>query len=97
MSIDHKTVQRCADLARLRLDESEIQSMTGHLNQILAYAESIQKIPTEGIVPSFFVSDFQNVTRPDQPESGLSTSEAMVNAPLQVQGFFKIPRAIENR
>jgi aspartyl-tRNA(Asn)/glutamyl-tRNA(Gln) amidotransferase subunit C len=42
VSVDRAEVVRIAELARLRLDEDEVDHLTGDMNRILAYADRLR-------------------------------------------------------
>jgi aspartyl-tRNA(Asn)/glutamyl-tRNA(Gln) amidotransferase subunit C len=51
MSLDTATVRRIASLARIRLEEAEVERMRLELNGILGWIEQLQAVDTEGVEP----------------------------------------------
>jgi len=49
MSVEREDVLRIASLARLRLDEDELQRMTGDLNSILGHVDALGALGDEGL------------------------------------------------
>ena len=95
MGVTRKEVQKVADLARLRLDEQEMEEMTSQLNDILDYFEKLKELDTEDVEPLSHVLPLKNVFREDVVEPSLTQEEALRNAPEKGRGHFKVPRVID--
>ncbi|RME50165.1 MAG: Asp-tRNA(Asn)/Glu-tRNA(Gln) amidotransferase subunit GatC, partial [Caldilineae bacterium] len=74
-------VEHIARLARLALTEAEIAQFQEQLSAILEYAETLQQLDTEGVPPTTSALPLHTVMRPDEPRPGLSTEDALANAP----------------
>jgi len=94
-TIDRKTVYRVADLARLYLTDDEIEQMTVSLNKILEFEEQLKGVNTDNVEPMAQAVPGVNVMREDVVENSLPLREVMLNAPDEVEGFFRVPRIIE--
>lgn len=88
--ITDKTVEHVADLARLGLSESEISTFTAQLKHILEFVNSLGDVDTSEIVPTRQITGLTNVFREDNVSSSLSQKEALQNAPLSHNGYFKV-------
>ncbi len=95
MKVTEKDVKYIAQLSRLVIPESEMGKFTEQFNQILNYADILQKIDTTGIEPTAHVLPLKNVLREDVALPGVSNAEALKNAPAVHAGGFKVPRVIE--
>jgi aspartyl-tRNA(Asn)/glutamyl-tRNA(Gln) amidotransferase subunit C len=85
--VDPATVRHVASLARVDLDDAEVERFTGQFAEILEYFEALEDVPEidgEG--------DLVNVMRPDEVREGLTRAEALRNAPETEEGRFKGPR-----
>jgi aspartyl-tRNA(Asn)/glutamyl-tRNA(Gln) amidotransferase subunit C len=88
-------VERVAHLARLELNAEEKELFARQLAGILAYAEQIQRVPTEGVEPTSHAGDAaalrEDVVRPSLPRE-----ESLASAPDSdpVAGLFKVPRVL---
>jgi len=51
MSVDSATVRRIAHLARIKVEDKEVEHLQGELNAILAFVEELSKIDVEGVEP----------------------------------------------
>lgn len=95
MKITAKDVKHIANLSRLTVPDSEMEKFTEQFNQILNYADILQKLDTEGIEPTPYVLPISNVLREDVAVEGVSHEDALSNAPDVKNGGFKVPRVIE--
>ncbi|MDD4320015.1 MAG: Asp-tRNA(Asn)/Glu-tRNA(Gln) amidotransferase subunit GatC [Acidaminococcaceae bacterium] len=95
MKVTAKEVKHIANLSRLTVPDSEMEKFTEQFNQILNYADILQKLDTKGIEPTPYVLPISNVLREDIAVEGVSHEEALSNAPDVQNGGFKVPRVIE--
>lgn len=96
MKITKKDVEHVAMLARLHLDEEEKAKYTEQLNSILDYMEKLNQLDTEKVEPTSHVLPIKNVFRKDRVEKSLANEEVLANAPDKEDGYFKVPRIIED-
>jgi aspartyl-tRNA(Asn)/glutamyl-tRNA(Gln) amidotransferase subunit C len=89
--IDRDQVLHVARLARLRLSEQEVETMTGELSGILEHVDRIAKLDLEGVEPTTHVVALENVLRADEPRPSLSPEVALAPAPEPVDGSFRVP------
>lgn len=83
-------VENIAQLARLKLTESETAMFQEQLSSILLYAEAIQTLDTTDIPPTTSAIPHHTVMRDDTPTDGLSTTEALSNAPDTADDSFRV-------
>lgn len=95
MSITVKDVQHVAKLARLQLSPEEEATFTEQMNAILQYAEKLNELDTENVKPTTHVLQVSNVMRDDVVKTSLSQEEALLNAPEEEDGHFKVPAVLE--
>ncbi len=95
MKITRKQVEHVALLARLKLGEDEIATFTGQMDAILAYADKLNELDTDGIVPTAHAVPMENAFRPDEVSPSIGVENALENAPEKADGFFKVPKVIE--
>ena len=81
MALTRAQVVHIAELAKLTLNEDEIDKMAQQLSAILDHAARLQEIDTTAIPPTASVVPLQNVMRADQVGDSLSREEALANAP----------------
>jgi aspartyl-tRNA(Asn)/glutamyl-tRNA(Gln) amidotransferase subunit C len=97
VSVTQKDVDHVARLARLSFNDEEKQRLTAELNTILAYMEQLNGLDTENVEPLSHVIELENVFRKDVRKPGLSTDDALQNAPGRVEDFFTVPKVIADR
>ena len=88
-------IEYISNLARIELDENDKQEMNRQLGQVLQFMEQLAGVELEDASGSDTSSGPVNVTREDQPRESLPHSEAMKNAPSEVNGLFQLPRIVE--
>jgi aspartyl-tRNA(Asn)/glutamyl-tRNA(Gln) amidotransferase subunit C len=79
-------VRHVADLARVGLDDEEVERFTDQFADILDYFETLDEVPEVERE-----ADLVNVMRPDEERASLSQEEALANAPETEDGYFKGP------
>jgi len=89
--IDRDQVLHVARLARLRLSEEEVETMTGELSGILEHVDRIGKLDLEGVKPTTHVVALENVLRADDPRPSLPPEIALEQAPDPLDGAFRVP------
>jgi aspartyl-tRNA(Asn)/glutamyl-tRNA(Gln) amidotransferase subunit C len=88
-------VHEVAKLARITLSSGEEEELGRQLGQVLDYVAKLNALDVSGVEPMAHGAPRLNVTRPDQPEPGLSQEEALANAPAQGHGLILVPRIVE--
>lgn len=94
MAITRQTVLHVAELARLRLDDSELEALKTDLDKIVAYVDELETLDTSGVEPTAHMA-VGAAWRPDQREPGLSTEQALAEAPQIVAGGFGVPSFVD--
>lgn len=95
MSIDRKTVEHVAKLARLEMSAEELARYEQQLGAILGYIEQLRELDVAGAEPMAHAGGFTNVFRADEPRPGLSNEDALRNAPEKAGPYFVVPRILE--
>ena len=95
MKINRNQVEQVARLARLALDEDELDALTGQMDAILGYVEKLNALNTDGIVPTAHAVPMENAFRADEVKPSIGVEKALQNAPAAGNGCFKVPRVIE--
>jgi aspartyl-tRNA(Asn)/glutamyl-tRNA(Gln) amidotransferase subunit C len=89
--IDRDQVLHVARLARLRLDDAEVERMAGELSGILDHIEKIGELDLDDVEPTSHVIQVENVLREDEPRPSLPRDRALEQAPDPVAGGFGVP------
>ncbi len=83
-----------ANLAMLNLSENEIKNYTKDMQEILNYAEIINKIDTSNVDETIGVAEQKNRFRKDEIIPFKTRENLLQNAPSQDEGMFQIPKVI---
>jgi len=98
MKITEKEVRRVAELANLALSDDEVVHMAHDMSGILTHIEKLNELDTKGVEPMtqvlYEASDTATL-REDIERPSLSNAEAVANAPLTSNGYYKVPLVIE--
>lgn len=95
MKIDKETVDKIAHLARLELTDAEKEHSIAELSEILSFMEKLNELDTSGVKPLIYMNEAVNVLRPDVVIQELTREEALKNAPLKNEEFFKVAKVIK--
>jgi len=91
MGISRQDVEKVAMLARLRLSESELATMTDQLAQIVAYVDQLSEVDTEGVEPMAHAIELHNVFKDDCVSASLPREQALANAPRHDGRGYLVP------
>ncbi len=94
MKISREDVQKVAQLARLRLCEEELVTMTGQLDTILSYVDKLNELDTDGVEPTTHVLAVSNAFREDCVRPSLTRQRALANGPAVDEESFLVPRVL---
>jgi len=92
--ISSDEVKKVAQLARLELNESEINQHAEQLEKILEYINQLDKINTENIICTTRAIEVVNVLRKDEMINYENSEELLDLAPSREDKFFKVPKII---
>lgn len=88
-----ETVDHVARLAHLSLTAEEREVFARQLDAVLAYAESIQALDTDGVPPMSHAAATETF-REDVPHEGLPRQTVLDAAPDADDGLFRVPRVL---
>ena len=92
--ISSDEVKKVAQLARLELNENEIQNHAKQLEKILDYIKQLEKINTDNISCTTRAIEVVNVLRKDEQKDYKNSEELLDLAPSREDKFFKVPKII---
>ena len=100
MSVDKATVAKIASLARIKMNDDELERMAPELSQILDWVEQLGEVDTSQVEPMTAVIPNTLRLRDDvvdaDPLTGGGRRDAVLaNAPAAELGFFGVPNVIE--
>ena len=88
-------VRKVASLARLKVSEAEVASLTADLTAILGYVDVLNEVDTSGVEPMVHAVELSNVLRADIVIESLPRTMALSNAPRSDGEHFLVPAIIE--
>ncbi len=94
MSLSKEDVQRVSLLARLKLSDDELTTMTEQLGQIVSYIDKLSELDTEGVEPMAHALDLTNALVDDEPHESLPQEKALQNAPNSDDECFRVPAVL---
>ena len=92
--ISSEEVRKVAQLARLELNENEINNHAEQLEKILGYIKQLEKINTKNISCTTRAIEVPNVLRKDEKKDFDNTEKILDLAPSKENKFFKVPKII---
>ena len=95
MKVSKEELLHIAKLADLNLKDEEIDDYLANLQNILNFAEVVNKAPTEGLEETIGANENSNVFRKDEVKVFENHEGLLQNAPEQERGMFKIPKVIQ--
>lgn len=95
MEVNDALVGKLANLARLQFDDAEKAGIKNDLQRMIQFVEKLNELDTTGVAPLLHMSDNINVLREDEVKGSISREEALKNAPMHDQQFFKVPKVIK--
>lgn len=94
MNVSKEEVKHIANLAMLNLSDEEVEKYTKDLQEILNFAEIINKADTENVQETIGALEIYNVLRKDEVKPSFDREILLQNAPEQEQGMFKVPPVV---
>lgn len=95
MSIDRETAAKVAKLARIRVEEHELDALAGEFNAILGFVEQLGEVDVDGVEPMVSVTPQRLKRRDDMVTDGGRQGAVLSNAPDPREGFFTVPKVVE--
>ncbi len=92
--ITRDEVAHLANLARIDLDEAELDHLAPQLSVILESVASISEVAGDDVPPTSHPLPLTNVFREDVVTPGLTAEEALAMAPASEQQRFLVPRIL---
>lgn len=96
MKISTEDVKEVAELARLEFAEDEIEKFRSQFENILKFISKLDELDIDDIKPTTHVLDISTPLREDVAVDWITQDEAMKNAPQPEDGFFGVPKVIED-
>ena len=97
-TIDEKTLEHLAELARIKIDKKEETKLLKDVRGILAYFEELEDLNTENVKPLDGGTENENIFNPDDEvirRSDFDKKRLLDEFPEREGDFLKIPPVFE--
>jgi aspartyl-tRNA(Asn)/glutamyl-tRNA(Gln) amidotransferase subunit C len=91
VALERAQVLHVAQLAKLELDDEEVDRMGVELSNVLDHVARIRELDLEGVEPTSHAVDVAGVMRADEPLPCLDRDVILAAAPEPVDGGFGVP------
>jgi len=95
MTISREEVEKLAELAKLDLDDGEIDRFREDLGHILEYVDTLDEVETADVEPTTHAVLSEMLGRRDELEEGLSREEVLRDAPDDERDQFRVPKVVD--
>jgi aspartyl-tRNA(Asn)/glutamyl-tRNA(Gln) amidotransferase subunit C len=95
MKLSREEVLHIARLARLGLNDEEVERAREQLSNILENFEVLKSVNTDDVPPTAQSLVLQNVLREDEPCDSFPRKDVLANAPQQDEDSFRVRAVLE--
>ncbi|TGK38829.1 Asp-tRNA(Asn)/Glu-tRNA(Gln) amidotransferase subunit GatC [Leptospira andrefontaineae] len=95
MNLNEESLQKIAELSRLKIDPKDIQNFLTDFNKVLNYVDTITELNVSSVSDEDLYPNEGNSLRADKAKEGLSRSQIESFAPSFQNGYFVVPKVIE--
>jgi aspartyl-tRNA(Asn)/glutamyl-tRNA(Gln) amidotransferase subunit C len=95
MALDPTTIRRIANLARIRVEDDQLDTLSQELNGILGWIEQLNEVNVDGVEPLTGGAQMAMKMRDDAVTDGGYPDKILANAPDRNGAFFAVPKVVE--
>ncbi len=95
MTLTLSEIRKIADLAHIKMEDSEYEKLAKEINKILEMISQMQSVDTSKVTPVSHPTGGTQRLREDEVSVTDCTSLVMPNAPLEEKNLFLVPKVIE--
>ena len=95
MSIDKDKIKHVSKLARISVDEKNIDGLTKDLSSIFKFIEQLNELNTDNVEPLSSILNEPLRSRKDEINDGKIRDKILKNSPNKNEEFFVVPKVIE--
>lgn len=90
-------IKKVAQLAKLELNESEIEKFRTQLAKVIEHIGELRNVDTSSVEPTSQTTGLTNITRPDKKKSEecLTQDSALSGAMKKKNGYFVVDAVLE--
>lgn len=95
MNISKEEVLHVAKLARLKFTDDEAEALAKDMENIIGFANKLNELDTEGVVPTAHAIPMSNAFREDVVKPSFDREAMLANAPSKEDGGYTVPKVVE--
>lgn len=95
MALSKEELLKIAKLAKISINENEIEKFKTELNDILKYIDMLNEVDTENVPPLLSVNNEINNFRENEKLDSLPLEKVFLNVPNYVEDTIVVPKVIE--
>lgn len=95
MQINEEIIKHTANLARLKLTDSEVNTFTKQIGDIVTLADKLNEVDTSGVDATAYILPIENVFREDVVKQSYNRDEMISNAPTKEAGYITVSKVME--
>jgi aspartyl-tRNA(Asn)/glutamyl-tRNA(Gln) amidotransferase subunit C len=88
-------VLHIARLARVGIDDGEVDHFAEQLSQVLEYFERLGEVDTASVPPTAHTLPLHNVWRDDEPGPSMDPETVLANAPQREGDLFRVKAILD--
>ncbi|MGL5295806.1 MAG: Asp-tRNA(Asn)/Glu-tRNA(Gln) amidotransferase subunit GatC [Culicoidibacterales bacterium] len=93
--LEVKDIIKIGDLAKIELNEEEIEKTTKKINEVLGLVDTIQELDLDHVQPMIHPNPLQNVFRTDEPVASAELEPLLANVPQTQEQQIKVPTVLK--
>lgn len=94
IKIDETALEKAERLAKLKIEPSEREKTMTEMEKLLRYAEKLNELDTEGVLPLSHGDTEDNRFREDVVTNPDGKADTLLNVPKQTNGQFVVPKTV---
>lgn len=95
MQADDVLINKLSKLAMLQFNDEEREEIKSDLEKMIGFVDKLKELDTTGVEPLLHINSTAGILRDDVAGNMISREEALQNAPLHDDKYFKVPRVIK--
>ncbi len=95
MEMDKKTVSKIADLAKIQIDDNQIENIVVNLEKILDLVDEMNSVNTDSVQPMSHPLNLKQELRVDEVTEENLRDTFQENSDTAENGYYKVPKIID--
>ena len=95
MQVDDVLIDKLSKLAMLQFSNEEREEIKSDLEKMIGFVDKLKELDTTGVEPLLHMSNNTDILRDDVPGHMINREEALQNAPLHDDEYFKVPKVLK--